>query len=414
MSTLDPAEMTPASPAPMEGHGGYNRDSVVQASGASPALPLLVQAAQVVSLPAGDAAIVVADYGSSEGYNSLAPMAAAIGALRGRIGPARGVAVVHTDLPSNDFGSLFQLLATDPASYLRGDPAAFASAVGRSFYEQILPSASVTLGWSAWAVQWMSCTPATIPDHVQVAYSRSEKAREAFAHQAARDWETFLACRGRELHPGGQLVVLTMALTDEGEFGYRALLAAIYDTLHSLVAEGLVRDEEAARMAIPTVGRTRAEFAAPFARGGCAGLMLERLDLFEGEDTIWRDFCRDGDAGTFGARWAAFSRASVLPTLALSLADGAGDARTAEFVTRMEAGMAERLAAAPEPMLIPLAALVLSRDEMGSADAAGHDEAAHDTVFRGRCTTALAGLPPQKHVSTPSAPSARAAEQPRS
>lgn len=153
-----------------------------------------------------------------------------------------------------------------------------------------------------------------------------------------------------------------MARTDDGDFGYHGLLAALYGTLLELVAEGLVRGEEAARMAIPTVGRTRAEFAAPFADGLFAGLKLEYLDVFPGEDAIWRDFARDGDAQAFGTRWAAFSRASVMPTMTLGLTDGAHDSRAGEFATRMEAGMAKRLAAAPEPTLIPLAAIVLAAE----------------------------------------------------
>jgi hypothetical protein len=351
----------------MEGHGGYNRRSAVQASGASPALAMLEQAARETVLPDGDATIVVADYGSSAGRNSLAPMARAIGVLRTRIGRERAISVVHTDLPGNDFTALFQLLATDPGSYLRDDPAVYASAVGRSFYETILPPASVTLGWSAWAAQWLSRTPAAIPDHVQVACSKDEAVGAAYARQAAQDWETFLTCRSRELRPGGRLVVLTMARTDAGDFGYHAVLAAMDDSLRALVAEGLVRPEEAARMAIPTVGRTRAEFVAPFAAGSFAGLVLERLEIFEGEDRIWQDFARDGDAAAFGRRWAAFSRASVLPTLARDLSGGAEATRAAEFVARMEAGMAARLAAAPEPTLMPLAALVLARRGDGPA-----------------------------------------------
>jgi hypothetical protein len=356
----------PAGAAPMEGHGGYNRRSAVQASGASPALPLLESAAREVALPAGDGAVVIADYGCSEGRNSLAPMTAAIGALRRRIGPQRAVSVVHTDLPGNDFAALFDLLGADPASYLRHDPAAFASAIGRSFYGQILPAASVTLGWSAWSVQWLSRIPGPIPDHVQVACSHDGQARAAYARQAAEDWAAFLACRGRELHPGGKLVVLTMARTDDGDFGYGSLLAAMYDSLRELVTEGTVRQEEAARMAIPTVGRTRAELAAPFSAAGFAGLTLERLDILEGEDSIWDDFARDGDAQAFGSRWSAFASASVLPTLARDLDGGAQDARAAAFVAGMEAGMATRLAAAPARMLIPLAAVVLA-----SAEAAG-------------------------------------------
>jgi hypothetical protein len=69
---------------------------------------------------------------------------------------------------------------------------------------------------------------------------------------------------------------------------------------------------------------------------------------------------RRGD-GACAQVWRALCRTlapSVLPTLALDLTDSASHARAAEFVERMEADMRERLAPAPEPMLIPLAALV--------------------------------------------------------
>ena len=84
-----------STPAPMEGHGGYTRSSSVQAAGLSPALPLFEQAASAVPLPDSSEAIVIADYGSSEGHNSLAPLSAAIRVLRGRMGPGRAISVVH-------------------------------------------------------------------------------------------------------------------------------------------------------------------------------------------------------------------------------------------------------------------------------------------------------------------------------
>ena len=133
--------------APMEGKGAYNRNSAVQEAGSAPAVPLFEQAARLVVLPAMPELIVIADYGASQGHNSFAPMAVAIRALRERTDRDQAISIVHTDLPSSDFSALFQALATDPQSYLRIDPATFASAVGRTFYEQILPSASVTLGW---------------------------------------------------------------------------------------------------------------------------------------------------------------------------------------------------------------------------------------------------------------------------
>ena len=348
-------------PAPMEGRGAYNRSSRVQAAGSSPAVPLIEKVAGQVSLPADPETVVIADYGSSEGHNSLVPVRAAIDVLRDRIGRERPISVVHTDLPGNDFGALFQTLASDPNSYLLGDPAVFPSAIGRSFYEQILPDSSVTLGWSSWAVQWLSRVPALIPDQVQVAYSRDAAARAVFSLRAAQDWQLFLRHRSAELRPGGRLVTLSMAVDDQGDFGYRASVAAIYDSLTDLVEEGLVSASEMHRMVIPTYGRTRADFLAPFAESGrFAGLSLEELEIFYGEDHIWDKFQRDGDAAAFGMRWAAFSRASVGPTLAAALDNGV--ARAPEFIERLGARMAARLAAAPEKTSIPLAKMVLVKD----------------------------------------------------
>jgi hypothetical protein len=169
---------------------------------------------------------------SSEGPNSLAPMAVAIGALRERVGPNRAISVVHTDLPGNDFSALFETLADDPDSYLRSDPAVFASAVGRSYYQQILPSDSVTLGWTSWALHWLSRTPAPIPDHVLVAFSRDATARAAYTRQATEDWRNFFLSRAGELRAGGRLVVLTMALTDDGGFAFPQLVEALYGALN--------------------------------------------------------------------------------------------------------------------------------------------------------------------------------------
>ena len=350
-------------PAPMEGRGVYNRSSCVQAAGLSPAVPLFEKAAKAVSLASAPEAIVIADYGSSEGRNSLAPMAAAIRVVRNRVGADRAISVVHTDLPGNDFSALFQTLANDPESYVRDDGAVFAFAVGHSFYEQVLPSESVTLGWSSWSVQWLSRTPAPIPDQVYVAASSDAIAREAFARQAAHDWQTFLLVRGRELRPGGRLVVMTMALRDDGDFGIRRLVEAMYGALIGLVDEGFISAEERRRMAIPMASRSRADLLAPLSKSGrFADLSVEHVEVFNGDDRIWEDFDRTRNAGEFGARWAAFSRASVFPTLALGLDAGREDPRAADFIVKLEAGMAARLAKAPEPMRIPLASIVLLKD----------------------------------------------------
>ena len=86
--------------------------------------------------------------------------------VRKRTRPEHSVLVAHTDVAENDFTVLFRTVEDDPDTYLRKDAASFASAIGRSFYTQILPSNSVNLGWTSWAIQWLGRIPAPVPDHL--------------------------------------------------------------------------------------------------------------------------------------------------------------------------------------------------------------------------------------------------------
>jgi SAM dependent carboxyl methyltransferase len=351
------------SAAAMEGQGRYNRNSQVQAGVLAPALSMLERAVLAAEMPAESRPVVIADYGSSEGQNSLAPLAGAIRIVRQRVGQDRAISVVHTDLPENDFTVLFQTLVNSPESYLRNDAAVWASAIGRSFYGQILPPGSVSLGWSSWAVQWLSRTPAMIPDHIHVSVTKDDAARAAFSRQSAEDWQNFLAARGHELCPGGRLAILTMAVDDQGDFGYGPVSEAIYATLLEMVDMGFISFQELRRMCIPTVGRSRADFLAPFGSDGVfSGLRVEEVDVFYAEDRIWSDYEQHRSAPEFGARWAGFSRASAFPTLARCLDGGATCERAPQFIERMEIGMATRLAAKPEPMLIPMGRMLLARE----------------------------------------------------
>ena len=348
-------------PQSME-NGSYTASSRLQAAGLQPAIKLFEEAAAVVPLPRPPQPIVIADYGAATGHNSLLPVGAAIAVLRKRTRPEHSVLVAHTDVPENDFTVLFQTLENDPDTYLRSDAASFASAIGRSFYSQILPSNSVNLGWTSWAILWLSRVPAPIPDHVQVTYSSDEGVRAAYAKQAVHDWREFIAFRGRELCPGGRLVVMTMAIDEDGEFGYRPLLNGMVAVLGELAAAGLITEDEVHRMSMPTVGRRVADFLAPFAPSGrFERLSIEHLEVFNAEDRFWAQYQVDKDATAFGAQWAAFARASVFPTLATALDGGRDDPRSPEFLNRFEAGVAERLAAAPEQMQIPLAHVVLEK-----------------------------------------------------
>ena len=346
-------------PEPMDS-GSYTAASRLQAAGLRRAITLFEKAAEAVPLPRSPRPIVIADYGAATGHNSLLPVGAAIAVLRKRTRPEHAVLVTHTDVPENDFTELFRTLSDDPDTYLKKDHASFASAVGRSYYSQIVPSNSVNLAWSAWSIQWLASTPMPIPDHVLSAHTRDDAVRTAYARQSAYDWHEFVAFRGRELSPGGRLVVMTIGISEDGDFGYQPLLHAIAETLTDLVAKALLTEDELLGMTIPIVGRRARDFLSPFAPSGTfEKLTVEHLEVFDAEDRFWAQYLIDKKATALGAKWAAFLRTTVFPTLAITLPPG----RRAGFLDELTSGVGERLAASPTEVRIPLALIVIEKNQ---------------------------------------------------
>ncbi len=343
----------------MASGGAYNRHSRMQAVGSIPGVALLEQAAAVVELPDPGAPLVLADYGCSGGRNSLAPVTAAIDVLRGR--GNHPIVLAHTDLPDNDFSALFDTVWNAVDSYT-SKPDVFPVAIGRSFYHQLLPACSVTLGWCSWSVAWLSGPPAAIPDHVQVSYSDDDAVRSAYSQQAAADWRDFLTARAAEMRAGARLVLVVPAADDDGTAGYRPMFEAAWETLTDLVSDGFLDADEVVRMGMPHVGRTAADLFAPFGDDGrIAGLTIEHLESFTGPDEFWQDYQSAGDAAAFGARWAGIFSAGAFPSLATGLHSTADDPRTTAVLQRLESGIAARLAAAPQPMRIPVINVVIAK-----------------------------------------------------
>ena len=345
----------------MEGHGAYNQHARLQASGGSVALPLLEQAARMVNPSLDDRPLVIADYGSSQGRNSLRPMGVAIAVLQECFGRERPICVVHTDLPGNDFGALFHTLHTDPDSYLRDQPNIFPSAVGRSFFESVLPPAQVALGWCSFAAQWLSRIPAYIPGHFHELRATSA-VREAFHVQAAADWRLFLSLRARELCPTGRLVILLPTGDEVGSHGIEPLFDAANDSIAELVNRGVVSAAERARMVVPDRVRSRTELLAPFAKtGSFAGLVVEHCEVLRGPDGMWAAYCEHGDAGRLATERAQFFRVTFTPTLAAALDTVRPPANRLAFAEAMEAAMVRRLETEPFEIPQALAIMVVAR-----------------------------------------------------
>jgi hypothetical protein len=350
----------------MEEQGSYNRHARIPAGGAALAVPMLEEAIRKVELVGGNEPVLVVDYGSSQGKNSLGPMRAAIRALRERAGPDRPIFVVHIDQPTNDFNTLFEVLDKDPDRYALGEENVYPCAIGRSFYESVLPPGQMHLGWCSYAAVWLSRIPGLIPGHF-VAHLDVGPAHAAFERQAAEDWKTFLSLRARELRPGGRLVVVLPGLNDDGDSGLAEFFNQANGVLAELVDAGEIRREEREQMVLRTYPRRRSELLAPFeVDGKFEGLKVEVCELFPLPDSVWADYERDGCMEALAGKHAAMFRSIFVPSLALGLTDGHDSEKRRIFADRFESRLKRRLSEQPKPLDSFVQAMVVAKESSAS------------------------------------------------
>ncbi|NEA37546.1 class I SAM-dependent methyltransferase [Streptomyces sp. SID13031] len=240
--------------------------------------PMLLKAASHVPI-ALSRPLVIADYGAADGQNSGDAFRATIGCLRWRSQNVT-VQVVYSDQPENDYSALFRWLHDEPPtggglprSLLADLDEVYVTAVGDTFYRQVLPAESVTIGFSATAMHWLSRTPRAIPGHIH-AVSAGGSVLQEFRDQARADWDTLLRHRARELVPGGFLIVANLCVDGHGRYVGNTGKANVLDTLNnvwrSLYRDGLLSDQECAAATFPQYFRTMAEIQTPFSERSSA------------------------------------------------------------------------------------------------------------------------------------------------
>ena len=92
--------------------------------------------------------------------------------------------------------------------------------------------------------------------------------RDAFAAQAAADWEAILLHRARELVPGGQLVFANFGIDEAGRYRGATVGRNMHETFarhwRALYEDGTITSDELRRATFVQYYRTIAEFRAPF------------------------------------------------------------------------------------------------------------------------------------------------------
>jgi gibberellin A4 carboxyl methyltransferase len=293
----------------MVGGGYYDAHSSFQAKTAASVAGLLTKAVAELTMPA-NGEVAVADYGCSEGKNSMATVAAALGLLAAR--GAKGFAVVHNDLPTNDWNTLSRNLS-GPDSYLAPYPQARALFAPRGFFERVTPPSSITLGTSGSAAHWLSRQPPDLDMPRSLYRSDAPPAELAkILKQAAADWQAFLAARAEELQPGGVLLVQMLG-SDGAASPVRVSAAGLLQLMNEcalqLVDAGEVPQDVYARYCFPVVPRTIDEAKAPV-----TGVLADKLELLHcGLTQVASPYQlaldKTGDVAAFAKSYTAFTRA---------------------------------------------------------------------------------------------------------
>ena len=302
----------------MVGHGYYNRHSLPQGVVSRHAFPALREAVTALDFERGRSQFVVADFGAAQGTHSLEPIRAVIEAVKARWQQSPSISVFHTDLPANDFSTLFETVLESPDSYLKKGENVYGFASATSIFSRVFPPNSVSLAYCVHVVHWLSRQPEYLTDHIWYSLARGES-HEQWAGQSAADWHTFLHQRATELVPTGRIILIGGAANEEGECGFEPLLDLANQVLMEMVEGKAISAEEYLRMCIPAYARTPREWT------GCLSpdsdlVVKDRMKLITSEALTLHDphfevFRSDRNARAFAHGVTAFFRAFSEPGL---------------------------------------------------------------------------------------------------
>mmetsp|Transcript_10637 Transcript_10637/g.10670 ORF Transcript_10637/g.10670 Transcript_10637/m.10670 type:complete len:262 (+) Transcript_10637:3-788(+) len=229
---------------------GYNEGSLHQRLQLLKASDVFIDSLNHVSSLTNEQ-IVIADYGSSEGYNSMVFLRQTLSKFREN--SSSPVLVIHNDLPDNNWVKTFKTILEFEESYIKL-PNVYFSAIGRSFYDQILPNNSVNIGLSSASLHWLS-QPISAPDNCIPSASNDSEFKALASKIAHNDLVTLLHQRHKELVNSGRLVIQFLNET----ISTAATSTIINITTENAFAKGIITEEEKRNITIPMYGRTSEE-----------------------------------------------------------------------------------------------------------------------------------------------------------
>nr|GMD75924.1 salicylate carboxymethyltransferase-like [Ipomoea batatas]GMD75926.1 salicylate carboxymethyltransferase-like [Ipomoea batatas] len=260
--------------------------------------------------------ISIADLGCSSGPNTFLVVFDTIRAvekLRKMTGNPSPEYVVHfSDLPSNDFNSIFRSLPRCVEDFKKemgdGFGHCFFAGVGGSFYGRLFPSNSLHFVHSSNSLHWLSQIPKGSEenkDNICITASTPPIVIKAYYEQFESDFSIFLKSRSEELVTGGRMVLYFSGRKSESPnpshdvLTFPVLLAKV---LKDLVTKGLVEEEKLNSFNLPIYAPSVKEVKMIVEKEG-----LFSINVLEGFTYDFSEALKDGKAITNTIRAAAES-----------------------------------------------------------------------------------------------------------
>uniref|UniRef100_A0A0D9ZS36 Jasmonate O-methyltransferase n=1 Tax=Oryza glumipatula TaxID=40148 RepID=A0A0D9ZS36_9ORYZ len=304
-----------------QGESSYIKNSQVQSRNLQMMLPTLKEILDKVQLPhrPGKHLLTAADLGCSCGHNTLIVADAIVEHMTRKLrssifddqddGDAADpeFCFYFSDLPSNDFNTLFHLLPQH-ATAAAGDGSErryFAAAVPGSFHDRLFPKRSIDVFTSTFSLHWLSQVPEGVADKRSAAYNKdkvfvhgaSQATGAAYRRQFQSDMARFLRCRATELKAGGVMFLVCLGRpslhacpTNQGRV--QLLYGAMFEeSWGDLVEEGTIGRETMGSFNVPVYAATLEEFGE--AVGADGSFEINRLELVMGSPLAVDDPIRD-------------------------------------------------------------------------------------------------------------------------
>jgi len=229
--------------------------------------PLMVQALKEIP---NFSVLRMADFGSADGGTSQEMWANLVKEIRDS-NDRKQIEILYTDLASNDFSTLFRTMQG-----MQGDinlafqnkfSDVFIHGCGTGFHKQLMSNDSLSLGFSATAMHYVSQKPCQIKNHVHMV-GANEFEKSKFKLQAQKDWEAILLNRAKELVSGGRFICLNFGIDEKGRFlgntGGHSMFDKFSFHWKKLEIEGIISNKEYIDATFAQHYRTVDEFLMPF------------------------------------------------------------------------------------------------------------------------------------------------------